>query len=150
MQAPIYQQVADEVKTAMKARDKDRLAALRLVMAEFKRVEVDERIELDDTRVLAILDKMTKQRKDSLQQYQDAGRDDLASKEQQEIDIISEFLPQALTEEEVTELVREAVSEVNASSMQDMGKVMGVLKPRIQGRADMGAVSGMVKARLTN
>lgn len=150
MQAPIYQQVADEVKTAMKARDKDRLAALRLVMAEFKRVEVDERVELDDTRVLAILDKMTKQRKDSLQQYQDAGRDDLASKEQQEIDIISEFLPQALTEEEVTELVREAVSEVNASSMQDMGKVMGVLKPRIQGRADMGAVSGMVKARLTN
>ena len=148
MQAPIYQQVAEEVKTAMKARDKERVAALRLVMSEFKRVEVDERIELDDARVLAILDKMTKQRKDSLTQFRDAGRDDLADKEQLEISIIAEFLPQALSDDEITQLVNEAMNEVSASSMQDMGKVMGVLKPRLQGRADMSAVSGIVKSQL--
>ncbi len=148
MQSPIYQQIADEVKKAMKARDKERLGALRLVMAEFKRVEVDERIDLDDTRVLTILDKMTKQRKDSLQQYRDAGRDDLADTEQMEISIIAEFLPQALSDEEITALVNDAMTQVGASSMQDMGKVMGILKPKIQGRADMGSVSGIVKAQL--
>ena len=144
----IYQQVSAEVKTAMKARDKDRVAALRLMMAEFKRVEVDERIELDDERVLQILDKMTKQRKDSHQQYVDAGRDDLADKEALEMSIISEFLPAQLSEDELAQIVDAAVAEIGASSMQDMGKVMGIVKPQVQGRADMGAVSGLVKAKL--
>ncbi len=144
----IYQQVSAEVKTAMKARDKDRVAALRLIMAEFKRVEVDERIELDDERVLQILDKMTKQRKDSHQQYVDAGRDDLADKEALEMSIISEFLPAQLSDDELTQIVDAAMAEVGASSMQDMGKVMGIVKPQVQGRADMGAVSGLVKAKL--
>ncbi len=145
----IQARVADEVKTAMKARDKDRVAALRLVMAEFKRVEVDERIELTDERVLAILDKMTKQRKDSLEQFQNAGRDDLVQKEAGEIAIIAEFLPAKLDESELKELVEKAVSESGASSMQDMGKVMGVLKPQVQGKADMGEVSKLVKALLS-
>lgn len=144
----IYQQVSAEVKTAMKARDKDRVAALRLIMAEFKRVEVDERIELDDERVLQILDKMTKQRKDSHQQYVDAGRDDLADKEALEMSIISEFLPAQLSDDELAQIVDAAMAEVGASSMQDMGKVMGIVKPQVQGRADMGAVSGLVKAKL--
>jgi len=144
----IYQQVSAEVKTAMKARDKDRVAALRLIMSEFKRVEVDERIELTDERVLQILDKMTKQRKDSHQQYADAGRDDLADKEAMEIAIIAEFLPAQLSDDELVQIVETAVAEVGASGMQDMGKVMGIVKPQVQGRADMGAVSGLVKAKL--
>lgn len=148
MADPIYQQVSAEVKTAMKARDKDRLAALRLIMAEFKRVEVDERVELDDERILQILDKMTKQRKDSHQQYADAGRDDLADKEAMEMAIIAEFLPAQLSDDELSQIVGAAVAEVGASGMQDMGKVMGIVKPQVQGRADMGAVSGLVKAKL--
>ncbi|MBL6691849.1 MAG: GatB/YqeY domain-containing protein [Pseudomonadales bacterium] len=148
MADPIYQQVSAEVKTAMKARDKDRLAALRLIMSEFKRVEVDERVELDDERILQILDKMTKQRKDSHQQYADAGRDDLADKEAMEIAIIAEFLPAQLSDDELSQIVEAAVAEVGASTMQDMGKVMGIVKPQVQGRADMGAVSGLVKAKL--
>ena len=148
MPGPIYQQVSAEVKTAMKARDKERLAALRLMMAEFKRVEVDERIDLDDDRVLVILDKMTKQRKDSLSQYEQAGRTDLVDKEAFEIAVIQEFLPAQLGEEELSELVNDAVTTSGAASMQDMGKVMGLLKPQVQGRADMGEVSRLVKARL--
>lgn len=148
MADPIYQQVSAEVKTAMKARDKDRLAALRLIMAEFKRVEVDERVELDDERILQILDKMTKQRKDSHQQYADAGRDDLADREAMEMAIIAEFLPAQLSDDELSQIVGAAVAEVGASGMQDMGKVMGIVKPQVQGRADMGAVSGLVKAKL--
>ncbi len=149
MSDSIYQQVSAEVKTAMKARDKSRLAALRLMMSEFKRVEVDERIELDDARVLSILDKMTKQRKDSHQQYADAGRDDLAQQEAMEIAIIAEFLPSQLTDSELETLIAQAIAESGAVSMQDMGKVMGILKPKIQGRADMGKVSASVKAELT-
>ena len=137
-----------EVKSAMKARDKERLAALRLIMAEFKRVEVDERIELDDERCLAILDKMTKQRKDSLTQYQDAGRDDLASRESLELSIIAEFLPAQLDDAEIAALVQTAIADSGAAGMQDMGKVMGALKPQLQGRADMGQVSALVKEQL--
>ena len=137
-----------EVKSAMKARDKERLAALRLIMAEFKRVEVDERIELDDERCLAILDKMTKQRKDSLSQYQDAGRDDLASRESLELSIIAEFLPAQLDDAEIAALVQTAIADSGAAGMQDMGKVMGALKPQLQGRADMGQVSALVKEQL--
>ena len=145
----IYQQVSAEVKTAMKSRDRDRLAALRLIMSEFKNVEVNERIELDDARILQILDKMTKQRKDSHQQFADAGRDDLADREALEISIIAEFLPSQLSDDELTRIVDDAVSEVGAASMRDMGRVMGIVKPRVQGRADMGAVSGLVRAKLS-
>ena len=145
----IYQQISAEVKTAMKSRDRDRLAALRLIMSEFKNVEVNERIELDDARILQILDKMTKQRKDSHQQFADAGRDDLADREALEISIIAEFLPSQLSDDELTRIVDDAVSEAGAASMRDMGRVMGIVKPRVQGRADMGAVSGLVRAKLS-
>jgi len=148
MSEAIIDRVSDQVKVAMKARDKERLAALRLMMAEFKRVEVDERIELDDTRVLAILDKMTKQRKDSLKQFEDADRDDLAAKESLELSIIAEFMPEQMDAEELSALVKATIQELGASGMQDMGKVMGALKPKVQGRADMGQVSGQVKALL--
>ena len=148
MSDPIYQRVTAEVKLAMKARDKPRLGALRLIMADFKRIEVDERIELDDERVLVILDKMTKQRKDSFTQFEDAGREDLAKQEALEIAVIAEFLPDQLSDEEVAGLVKAAIAETGAASMQDMGRVMANVKPQVQGKADMGAVSGMVKAQL--
>jgi uncharacterized protein YqeY len=149
MTEPIYQRVTAEVKLAMKARDKPRLGALRLIMADFKRIEVDERIELDDERVLVILDKMTKQRKDSFKQFEDAGREDLANQEALEIAVISEFLPDQLSDGEVSGLVKAAISETGAASMQDMGKVMAIVKPQVQGKADMGSVSSMVKAQLS-
>ncbi|WP_160151494.1 GatB/YqeY domain-containing protein [Microbulbifer sp. ALW1] len=133
-------------KDAMKARDKGRLATLRLINAEIKRVEVDERIELDDARILALLDKMTKQRRDSIAQYEKAGRPELAAVEQQEIDVIQEYLPEQLSEAEIQEIVTAAVKETGAVSMADMGKVMALVKPQVQGRADMGAVSKLVKA----
>lgn len=140
--------VKDAVKTAMRAKDKPRLSALRLITAEFKRVEVDERIEVDDARALVILDKMTKQRRDSIAQYKEAGRDELAEVEQFEIDVLSEFLPEALSEEELAKLVADAVAQSGAAGMQDMGKVMGILKPQVQGRADMGQISQLVKSQL--
>ncbi|UTW49100.1 GatB/YqeY domain-containing protein [Bacterioplanoides sp. SCSIO 12839] len=140
--------VKDAVKDAMRAKDKPRLGALRLITAEFKKVEVDERIEVDDARALTILDKMTKQRRDSIAQYKEAGRDELAEGEQYEIDVISEFLPEALSEEELAKLVADAVAQSGAAGMQDMGKVMGILKPQVQGRADMGQISQLVKSQL--
>ncbi|MFD1217225.1 GatB/YqeY domain-containing protein [Microbulbifer celer] len=138
--------LATATKDAMKARDKARLATLRLINAEIKRVEVDERIELDDARILALLDKMTKQRRDSITQYEKAGRPELAAVEQQEIEVIQDFLPEQLSETEIQEIVTAAVKETGASSMADMGKVMAIVKPQVQGRADMGAVSKLVKA----
>ncbi len=149
MPETILERVADQVKIAMKARDKQRLAALRLMMAELKRVEVDERIELDDARVLVILDKMTKQRKDSQAQFEEAGRTDLAEKEAFELAIIREFMPEQLGEEEIVDLVATVISQIGASGMQDMGKVMGILKPKVQGKADMSQVSALVKSRLS-
>ena len=137
------------VKDAMRARAKQRLGVLRLLMAEFKRIEVDERITLDDERVLAILDKMTKQRNDSLAQYQAAGRVDLADQEAFEIALIKEFLPAALDEAAVAELVTRAIEDAGATSMQAMVQVMALLRPKIQGRADVGKVSALVKSRLT-
>ncbi len=136
------------MKAAMRARDKARLQTIRLIQAEIKRIEVDERIEVDDARVLAVLDKMVKQRRDSAQQYSDAGRDELADQENYEIGVIQEFLPQQLSEDEIIALVDEAIAGVDAEGMQAMGPVMGVLKPKLQGRADMGRVSGLVKQRL--
>jgi uncharacterized protein YqeY len=138
----------DAMKEAMRAKDKPRLSAIRLVQAEIKRVEVDERIEIDDARVLAILDKMVKQRRDSITQYEVAGRQELADIEIAEITVIQDFLPTALTDAEIAELVQSAISQTGAASMADMGKVMGILRPQVQGRADTGAVSGLVKAAL--
>ncbi len=138
------------MKAAMKARDKQRLATIRLIQAEFKRIEVDERIELDDARALSVLDKMVKQRRDSAQQYTDAGRDELAAKENDEIAVIQEFLPSQLSEEELIEMVDAAIAASGATGMQAMGPVMGQLKPQLAGRADMGAVSKLVKERLSS
>ena len=140
--------IKEAVKTAMRAKAKERLATLRLITSEFKRVEVDERVEIDDDRALVILDKMCKQRRDSIAQYQSAGREDLAAVEQAEIDVISEYLPAALSEEEVSAMVAAAISETGAAGMQDMGKVMAIIKPQAQGRADMAQVSKLVKAQL--
>ncbi len=137
-----------EMKAAMKARDKDRLGTIRLIQAEFKRIEVDERIEVDDARALAVLDKMVKQRRDSAQQYKDAGRDELEAQENAEIAVLQEFLPAQLSEDELVAMVDEAIAASGASGMQAMGPVMGQLKPKLQGRADMGAVSKLVKERL--
>ncbi len=133
----------------MRARDKQRLGALRMISAEFKKVEVDERIELDDTRVLAILDKMTKQRRDSLSQYDSAGRADLVAQEQFEIDLVAEYLPDQIGETELAALVATTIEALGAESMADMGKVMGQLRGKVQGRADMGAVGALVKAGLS-
>jgi hypothetical protein len=144
----IKQRVDAAVKDAMRAREKQRLGALRLIMAEVKRIEVDERIELDDERVLAILDKMLKQRHDSLTQFQNAGRDDLAAQEALEIALIKEFLPEALTENEIESMVSAAIQSSGANSMQAMGQVMTILRPQMQGRADMGKVSALVKQHL--
>jgi hypothetical protein len=149
MSSPIKNQVEAAVKDAMRARDKQRLGVLRLIMAEFKRIEVDERTELSDERVLAILDKMVKQRKDSLEQYKSAGRDDLAEQEQFELSVIDEYTPDALSDAEVQTLVDAAIAETGATSMQDMGALMANLRPKLQGRADMGAVSKLVKAQLS-
>lgn len=136
------------VKDAMRARDKQRLGVLRLIMSEFKKVEVDERIELDDTRVLVILDKMVKQRRDSLSQYEQAGRQDLVQQESFELDLLKEFMPEALDEAAVTAIIDQAIAETGASSMKDMGRLMGIVRPQVQGRADMGAISAIVKQKL--
>jgi uncharacterized protein YqeY len=137
------------MKEAMKARAKERLATIRLIQAEFKRVEVDERIEIDDARALAIMDKMVKQRRDSISQFESAGRDELAAIERAEINVIQEFLPQQLSEDEILAIIDDALSGIDATGMAAMGPLMGVIKPKLQGRADMGAVSKLVKAKLT-
>jgi len=140
--------IQDAVKAAMKAGDKHRVGALRLITAAIKQREVDERIELDDSQVLAVLDKMVKQRRESLRQYEKAGREDLVEQEAFEIALIQEYLPRALSEAEVAAAIEEALVATGATSVRDMGKVMGLLKPRLQARADMGAVSALVKQRL--
>lgn len=144
----LKQQITEAMKDAMRARDKVRLGTVRLILAELKRVEVDERTDVDDARVLAILDKMNKQRRDSIAQYETAGRDDLAAIEREEMEVIATFLPAALSEAEINALIDTAIADTGATGMQDMGKVMGVLKPQLQGRADMAAVSKLIKARL--
>ena len=142
-------QITADMKDAMRAKDKDTLGTIRLIQAAIKQREVDERIELDDSQVLAVLDKMVKQRRDSINQYRDAGREELAAKEEAEIGVIQRYLPAALSEAEIDTLIEQAISSSGAQSMQDMGKVMGQLKPKLQGRADMGAVSARIKARLS-
>ena len=137
------------MKDAMRAKDKATLGTIRLILAEIKRIEVDERIDVDDQRVIATLDKMLKQRRDSIEQYRNADRSDLAEIEEQEMTVIQTFLPAQLSDDEIAELVAAAISQSGAESMKDMGKVMGILKPQLQGRADLGAVSGKIKAALS-
>ena len=144
------QTIHDAMKAAMRAKDKPRLGAIRLIQADIKRIEVDERIEIDDARVLAILDKMVKQRRDSITQYEAAGRQELADIEISEINVIQDFLPTPLTDAEIADMVQAAIAQTGAASMADMGKVMGIIKPQIQGRADAGAVSGPIKAALNS
>ncbi|MFM5544243.1 GatB/YqeY domain-containing protein [Aeromonas veronii] len=141
-------QLKDQQKLAMLAKDKARLGAIRLLMAEIKQREVDTRIELNDEDILAVVTKMVKQRRDSISQFEAAGRQDLADKESAEIVVLQEFLPQQLTADEIAALIEQAITESGAAIMANMGKVMAVLKPKIQGRADVGAVSAQVKTRL--
>ena len=136
------------MKEAMKARAKERLATIRLILADFKRVEVDERIEIDDARAIAIMDKMVKQRRDSAKQYRDADRPELADQEDSEILVIQTFLPEQLSADDIDALIDEALAGIEATGMAAMGQLMGKLKPQLQGRADMGEVSQRVKAKL--
>ena len=147
---PLRATIKAAMKAAMKARDKERLGTIRLILSEFKRIEVDERIEIDDARALAVLDKMVKQRRDSAEQFQSAGREELAAQENFEIGVIQEYLPTQLNEAELNAMVDEAIAGSGATGMQAMGAVMGQLKPKLQGRADIGAVSQLVKSRLTS
>lgn len=141
-------QIQSDMKTAMKSGEKARLGAIRLILAAIKQREVDERIELDDGQVLVVLDKMLKQRRDSIQQYSAAGREDLADVERFEVEVIQTYLPTPLSESELTALLDASIAESGATAMSDMGKVMAILRPKVQGRADMAAVSGLVKGRL--
>jgi uncharacterized protein YqeY len=140
--------ILDDVKTAMRARDQRRLTALRLITAAIKQIEVDKRIELDDQAVLAVLDKMVKQRRESLEQYESAGSDDLAAQEKFELELIATYLPEALSDGEIAALIKQAIEETDASSIRDMGAVMNKLRGEVQGRADMKAVSQAVKSQL--
>jgi len=145
----LKQRINDEVKSSMRSQDRERLAVLRMIMAAIKQKEVDERIELDDGQVLTVLDKMAKQHRDSIDQFSKAGREDLVAKENNELQVVLEFMPAQLTETELDQMIREAITETGAAGIKDMGKVMGVLKANVQGKADMGKVSSMVKQKLS-
>ncbi len=142
--------IQEDMKAAMRAGDKARLGTIRLIMAAIKQREVDERIELNDDQIVEVLDKMAKQRRESIAQYRDAGREDLVAKEAAELEIIQSYLPEALSEAEIDALIARAIEETGASGMRDMGKVMARLKPQVQGRADMSQVSARVKAALSS
>ncbi|WP_320838371.1 GatB/YqeY domain-containing protein [Zhongshania sp.] len=144
----LKQTLSDAMKTAMRAKDKARLSAVRLILADIKRIEVDERIDIDDARVLAVLDKMLKHRRDSISQYDGAGRVDLADQERFEMDVIQSFLPTPLSEAELDALISAAITSTGADSIKNMGQVVAILKPQVQGRADMGMVSQKVKSQL--
>jgi uncharacterized protein YqeY len=144
----LKQRINDDVKTAMRNKDKDRLVTLRMITAAIKQKEVDERIELDDTRVLAIIDKMARQHRDSIQQYESAGRIDLVDKEKSELQIVQSYLPEQLSDDEVKKLIQSAIQATGATTVKDMGKVMGIIRPQVQGRADMTRTGELVKALL--
>jgi uncharacterized protein YqeY len=146
--AGLLQRIQEAMKAALKAGDKPRLSALRLMVSAIKQAQIDQRRELDDAAVVAVLDRMAKQRRESIAQYEEAGRKDLADNERAELEVIREFLPQPLSEAEVESLIRQALEDTGATQIRDMGKVMGWLKPRLQGRADLSAVSRRVKERL--
>jgi len=147
---PLKNQITEDMKSAMKAGEKDRLKVVRLMLAAIKQIEIDKRIELDDAAVLAVLDKMVKQRRDSVEQFEKGNREDLAAIERAEIEVIGQYLPEQLSADELAALVDEAIAESGAESMRDMGKVMGQIKAKAAGRADMGAVSTTVKERLAS
>lgn len=146
----IKDQISDDMKSAMRARERERLAILRMLRSAIQQREIDDQAELDDAGVLATIEKMVKQRRDAEQQYRDADRTELADAEAAEIAMLASYLPEQLTDAELDTMVMAAIDETGAESMRDMGRVMGVLKPKVQGRADMGAVSGKVKARLSS
>ena len=148
-QLSLKAQITEDMKAAMRAKETDRLGTIRLLQAAIKQREVDERIELDDAAVLAVIDKMLKQRKDSITAFEQAGRDDLVAKEAAEVAVLQVYMPAQLSEAEVDAAVRDAVAKAGAAGPQDMGKVMGILKPALAGRADMTQVSARVKAALT-
>ena len=144
----LKRQINDDMKAAMKARDSQRLSAIRLLLAAMKQKEVDERIELDDAAITAVIDKMLKQRRESLSQYEAAGRADLAAKEQAEIDVLTQYMPTPLTEAEIDALIEQAITDSGASGAAAMGKVVGLVRPQVMGRADMAQVSARIKNRL--
>lgn len=148
-ESALKQRITDDMKSAMRAGEKERLGAIRLILAAIKQVEVDSRAEVDDTQALVILDKLAKQRRESMDQYEKAGRDDLLARERFELDVIQGYLPTPLAEHEIDALIDEAIAASQAQDIKDMGKVMGLIKPKVQGRADMGAVSTKIKQRLT-
>jgi len=148
MASQLKDAITDAMKSAMRAGEKKKLGTIRLILSAIKQVEVDTRKDLSDDDVLIILDKMVKQRRESISQYEQAGRDELADIEKEEIEIIQAYLPEPLSEDEISDLIEQAISASGAESMKDMGKVMGILKPQLQGRADMGAVSGIIKSKL--
>lgn len=145
----LIQRIEADMKAAMRAKDKQRLGIIRMAMSEYKRIEIDERIELDDERVIRILDKMTKQRRESATQYLEADRQDLVDQENYEISVLQEYLPEQLDDAAIDQLLEESITETGASSMQQMGQLMAALRPKVQGRADMAAISKKVKARLS-
>lgn len=145
----LKQHINDDVKSAMRSKEKDQLGVLRLITAAIKQIEVDQRIELDDQQVIAVLDKLAKQHRDSIEQFAKAGRDDLAEKERFELAIVQSYLPEALSEEEIVQLITDAIAETSAAGIKDMGKVMAIIKSRAQGRTDMGKLSAQVKAQLS-
>ncbi|MAX53722.1 MAG: glutamyl-tRNA amidotransferase [Methylophaga sp.] len=148
--SPLKVTIQDSIKDAMRAKDKERLAVLRQISAAIKQVEVDNRVDLSDDDIVVILTKMSKQRREALEQYENASRADLADIEKAELAVIEEFMPEQLSEEEIAQEIQTAIEEADASSIKDMGAVMNVLRPKIQGRADMAAVSGKVKSALSN
>jgi uncharacterized protein len=146
---PLKIRLTEAMKDAMKARAKERLAAIRLILTEYKKIEVDERIDVEDSRGLSLMEKMIKQRRESIKQYEAGGRPELAAVEQAEIDVIQEFMPQALSEAEVAAIIAAAIKQTGATAMKDMGAVMNIARPQLAGRADMGLVSQLVKKQLS-
>jgi uncharacterized protein YqeY len=149
MAETLKSRLQDDMKSSMKSGNKERLGVIRLMLSAIKQIEVDERIELDNDRITAVLDKMAKQRRESITQFDSAGRDDLTAIEQAELKIILEYLPEALSDAEINDLVEQSINATGAVTIKDMGKLMGMLKPQLQGRADMGKVSQLIKARLS-
>lgn len=145
----LKQRITDDMKSCMREGDKERLGTIRLALSAIKQQEVDSRSTLEDADILAILDKMAKQRRESIEQFEKAGRDDLASKEKDELKVIQTYLPSQLSEEEIAAIIDEAIHTTGAQTMRDMGKIMGIIKPKMQGRADMSAVSALIKSRLS-
>jgi len=145
----LKKRISGDMKSAMKAKDRQALKAVRMILEAIKKKEIDERIELDDAQVMTVIQKMVKQRKDSISQFSDAGRTDLVEIEEAELEIINNYMPEQLSDEEVVSVVDRAINDSGANSMKDMGKLMGMLKPRLQGKADMSTVSQLIKSRLS-